>query len=89
MLSVRVAAALARTLPRRAGFVSSSNLAVFGFCRHVAPIYDVARMNRRGGVRISCTRIWTGGHRALHGLAGFYMCWRHTTHTLIKLTGNV
>lgn len=87
MLSVRVAAALARTLPRRAGFVSSSNLAVFGFCRHVAPIYDVARMNR--GVTISCTRIMTGGHRALHGLAGFYMCWRHTTHTHIKLSGNV
>lgn len=44
MLSVRVAAALARTLPRRAAFVSSSNLVVYGFCRHVAPIYDVARM---------------------------------------------
>lgn len=81
MLSVRVAAALARTLPRRAGFVSTSNRAVFGFCRHVAPIYVVARMNRRGGVTFSCTRIWTGGHRALHRLAGFYMCWRPTTHT--------
>ena len=61
MLSVRVAAALARALPRRAGLVSTSNFFMLSFVftssrktSHLSPFNAMA-------VRCLCT----GGHRAL------------------------
>uniref|UniRef100_A0A3Q3VSQ2 ATP synthase subunit alpha n=1 Tax=Mola mola TaxID=94237 RepID=A0A3Q3VSQ2_MOLML len=46
MLSVRVAAALARTLPRRAGFVRIFNLLLLDFCRRLSQNPDFMRIKR-------------------------------------------
>lgn len=66
MLSVRIAAALARTLPRRAGLVSIFEFSVFDLCRLLSENPDFIHMKRHDGVVPACTRICTGGHRALH-----------------------